>query len=81
MFLIVAAALAVLAALTTAAVIVSIRTERFAPLHAPSGVIARRRLCSPDAAAVIAAANGSAQDRLIAAAKTQSAAYPSVVPM
>lgn len=56
------------------------QTERFAPLHAPSGVIARRRLCSPDAAAVIMAANGSAHDRLVAAAKTQTAAYPSVVP-
>lgn len=74
-------AAAVLAAVLACAVVfVFRRTERFAPLHSPSGVIARRRLCSPDAAAVVRAANGSAQDRLLAAARTQTAAYPSVVP-
>lgn len=73
---------AVVAAVVLACAVVFVfrRTERFSPLHAPSGVIARRQLCSPDAAAVLRAANGSAHDRLVAAARTQTSAYPSVVP-
>lgn len=70
----------VVACVACAAIALRASREHFAPLYAPSGVIPRARTCSRHAAAAMAAVHGTAFDRLVAAAKTQTAAYPSVLP-